>query len=133
MGAGGFGDEWVEIRDGTGLWGVSGVFCVAHLPSGRLLVVATTDIGKRVHDQRRYLRTRRHCNPEVCRDVNEDGPDAFRIFLIQRCHVSHWLPVLKQDAIDRAGSRAYNRRPAVSKRHPRTTNVSSPPERHTSA
>src|SRR4051812_38230749 len=100
MGTGGFGDKWVEIRDGTGLWGVPGLFCVAHVPSGRHLVVATTDLGKRVHDQWRSLRTRRRCNAEVRRDVIEDGPDAFRIFLIQRCHVPHWLPLLKQDAID---------------------------------
>jgi hypothetical protein len=110
---------WREVRDGAGLSKVCGLIGVVHVPSGKLLVVASTDVGRQLHLQRCCLLGRRpHCNPGLARDLAADGPGAFKTYLLRECEEPRLLPLLKLIEVEKAGSLAYNAKPALRKRRP---------------
>ena len=70
------------LTNGDGLYGVAGLYAIRHRSSGRTLICATENIGKRVWDELTRLRNKRHFNPLLAFDLQRDGTDAFEVRLV---------------------------------------------------
>lgn len=72
------------------------VFALEHIPSGRRLTLSTRCLSKRLYDQRSYLARGDHHNPNVQADLLADGPEAFRLVLLDLVSNPKDLPFIKR-------------------------------------
>jgi hypothetical protein len=61
-----------------------GIYAITNAENGRILYCAVSNVGKRVADARMFLRDRRHSNPALQADYNQN-PEAILFHLVMRC------------------------------------------------
>ena len=113
-------EQFAENLDLKGRMGPV-IYAVENISTGKRLVCATTCQSKRLCDQLRYLRARKHYNPELQADLERepDGHAAFRFILLEIVHRVSQLRLLKRWHIEDAKQRGialYNVPPPVSRR-----------------
>jgi hypothetical protein len=105
------------------LW-IGGILAIVHRKTGRTYFVGTTNVGKRVRDQYRWLTSRSHHNADLQNDWTTGG---FDFYLARRVTERSSLNREKQELIDEFAKdgNCYNKKRAcaIVKERPKPSTV----------
>jgi len=94
-----------------------GIYVIENTLNGRVYVGSSATLNKRINQHASRIRTVAYSLPErLKRDVEEYGPDAFRIRVLQRTPDARELEKLERqwaDYLEAHGERGYNTNPIV--------------------
>ena len=109
--------NWTEVKDGDRVGG-RGVYAIANMVTGCVLVSASNDLAKRLWDSRRCLASGRHWNPRLNTDLATHGKSSFRFYLVTFTDSAAHRKIVKFFEQHRAAgaARSYNTKPVYRRR-----------------